>query len=661
MATNPYAKWATTPEQTKAAMEAMDQAAAAGKNPYAIFAPAEEEPAKPQTPEELAAGKMPTAYNAPPGTPLDQLIFYEGERNRPEYDPEKERAKRNLIPHVPVTADDLRALRDATVRPLVHAVSDLPMMPLDAATNVRNFIMRGDFSPKGFYEGLVYGPGPGAYPSDIPYPSHIINDPLDRYTQAPTDTAGRVAEAISSGILGSKLPGTPAPPQRPPVLPTKGDAAIVAGQKHDVPVFFDDVSQNPIIKKVGVGAENVPIVGTSAGRAQQAAKAGAAAERITGRYTADLEDEVPVLMQESMQRRLKALQGSARLLYTRAANLLDQGGNVPSSRFDSAIHHELARQEALGTAANQRVVDILSQFDHAPRGNFSLMRDLRSQIGDAISDFYTGGENRAIGEKGVERLREMRQALEADMSDFANKQGGEAARAWRDADSFWKTNLLPFKQQGFADLVRTGEPEKAWKYLLAQNGIDSRVTRMYNGLDTQGRAAVRAGMFQDAMAQASGPKGFSPARFAKYMEDNADVVNHFFHGNELEEVRGFTNLMRHVERAGQYMENPPTGQRLIGALMLGSTVVAPKALAVGATTAGGVRVLFQTKAGRDLLIAASRLKPGGPAMNAIADQVPQIITRTAASAAAANNNDQDHLELAPVGEVTGEPADAIGQ
>lgn len=580
-------------------------------------------------------------------------------RQAPNFDPDVERAKQPMSERIAeASRDTLGDFGSAVVRPAVKAVTGLPFMPIDAATGVANFIRQGDFSRDAFLRGA--NPFAQGSPDDYQGPSQRLDQMLDQYTQAPSDTPGRVAEMISSGVLGSRLPGLRAPTPRPAVNPSRADLAMIEGQRQRVPVYFDDYSQNPLVKKVGVAAENVPVVGTAAGRAAQAEAAKQAALRLTGRYTADLEDDVPALVQEGMQRRLAALKGSAGVLYNRVAAQLDPRGTVPTTQFDRAIGRELAHQEGLGTAANQSVVEILEKYDAAPRGNFTFMRNLRSQLGDEIRDYYSGGKNKAIGQKGVERLRELRNSLETDMGDFADRGGGGAQNAWRTANAFYRANLMPFKEQGFADLVRTAEPEKAWRYLMTQGGIDSRATRMYNALDTQGRAAVRGGVVQDAMTGATNPDGkFSPARFAKYMEDHDTVINQFFHGNELQQLRGFNNLMRHVVRAGQYMENPPTGNRLIGAAMAGAASIAPKTIAAIAGTAGTVRTLFQTETGRNLLIAASKLRPGSPAMHEISEQMRLTLARAATTAPsfADEENRGDHLQLNPVGEVTGEPAE----
>lgn len=519
---------------------------------------------------------------------------------------------------------DLGALGSAAVRPAVQA-GEIALLPLDVAHSAERFVKAGDFSTDAARKAFIYGP------VDQQAPTQQANQWLDAHTVAPTTTAGRVAEMISSGLIGARLPGMPVA-KSAPAAPTAVEDVIAQGQKHNVPVYYDDLTKSAFAKKLGVGAENVPLVGTSAGRAAQGEAAKKAAEALAAKYGDDLADDVPNLVQKGLQDQLNVFRDAAGKRYSDAASLLDASGDVATPRFVKAIRKEISEQKKLGSVGNPRVVALLEKYQNAPGGNFTLTRKVRSQLKGEISDFYRGGENKAIGEAGVERLRDMRTALEADMADFAKKTGGDAYAKWKDADAFYRTNVIPFKEQGFADLVRTAEPEKAWRYLMTQGGIESRAERMYNGLNESGRAAVRSGVIDDAMSNAVGPKGiFSPAKFAKYMEDNSTVVDKFFQGGDKEEINGFTNLMRHVERAGQYMENPPTGQRLIGALMVGSTALSMKPLLIGAAAAGGTRVLFQTRRGRDLLLAASKLKPGSPAMNMMSNRIGRLMLSGAAT------------------------------
>jgi hypothetical protein len=449
------------------------------------------------------------------------------------------------------------------------------------------------------------------------------------------DDAPSAFLAAAGEIVPSVMTPSGARPQAPMVrVPTQAEQVIAQGQKHGVPVFYDDVTDSAMARRVGVAAEPLGPVGTGAGRAAQAKAAQESARNMVNRFAPNTSDDVPEAIQHGMKRRLSNFRTAAGKLYERASKALDPAGNIPTTQMDGAIQTEIARQQSLGTLANPAVTELLQKYQQAPRGNFTAMRELRSQLGSDIADFYTGA-NKTIGDKGVTALQSMKEALEADMAAFAKAQGGAAEKAWRQADGYYKANIVPFRETGFRDLVKTAEPEKAWRYLVAQGSLKSRAARMYNSLDEEGRSAVRYGLVKEALESGTNPNGsFSPAKFAKYLEDHDQAVNTFFKGRDLQEIRGFQNLMRHVERAGQFAENPPTGQRLVPYL-LAAGATANWQVAAGVTASGlTVRALFQTPRGRNMLLALSKAKPGSPQAEALTGQVTKYLATLTADTGA---------------------------
>jgi hypothetical protein len=516
-------------------------------------------------------------------------------------------------------------LASAAVRPVVQAVTAVPGIFADAAMGAYN---------------LATG-------KNQELPSQATARVLDQYTRKP-EGVGKAAEFVSATVLGSRMLPSPKPaPPQAPAPPSSAQAVIAEGERRGVPVFYDDVTKNAMAKRVGVAAESLGPLGTGSGRGAQQKAAKDAAQRVVEQYAPNVGDDVPELVQKGLQTKLGQFRKTAGTLYQRAAQELDPQGPVPLSQMEGAIAKAAAEQKRLGTLANPQVAALLEKYTQAPRGNFSLARELRSQLGADISDFYTGG-NAAIGDKGVKALQAMKEALEADMAGFAQKIGGKGHLAWRAADGFYKANIVPFKEAGFRDLVKTAEPEKAWRYLLAQGSLKSRSVRMYSSLDEDGRAAVRYGLVKDAMDNAVDPKGvFSPARFSKYLEDHESAVGTFFKGRDLKEIQGFQNLMRHVERAGQYAENPPTGQRLIPFLFGGAAFVSPQAAAGVASAGVTVRALFQTKTGRNLLLAMGRTKPGSAAATAISARINRYLLSAGAVASAAPEENSPAAMLPP--------------
>lgn len=500
----------------------------------------------------------------------------------------------------------------------IDAVSAIPLAIADAGIAARNLITGSDFESA----------------------SSMYQNAMGQVFPTPQTAIEKGVNVVGSAVAGSRLPvpttSQQAPAQfvsRAPQVPSQARDVIAEGEKRGVPVFLDDVAQSPVARKLGTAAESLPgPLGTGAGRAEQGKAAQAAATKVVDKF-ATVSDDVPELVQKGLRNRLASFRKTADRLYTRAAQELDPLGNVPRARFDQVIAAEAQKQAQRGTLASGNVVELLEKYRNAPAGNFSLMRELRSQLGEEISDFYTG-KNAAIGDRGVKALRAMQEALEADMQEFAKQSGTKGFQAWKQADGFYKANIVPFKEAGFRDLVKTAEPEKAWRYLLAQGSLKSRSVRMYNSLDEPGRAAVRYGMVKDAMDNATNPNGsFSPAKFAKYLEDHENAVNTFFKGRDLIEVKGFQNLMRHIERAGQFAENPPTGNRLIPYLLGGATVLEPTAAGVIAGSGLTIRTLFQTKAGRDMLLAAGRAKPGTEQMQTVSNRMAAFLAAASARTA----------------------------
>ena len=367
----------------------------------------------------------------------------------------------------------------------------------------------------------------------------------------------------------------------------------------------------------------------------QAKAAKLAGDELVASY-ATTGDDVPALVQQGMRQRLGTFRKVVGTLYDKVDNLL-AGSPVDTSKTKSVIADRIAKEQSLGSAADTQTIAKLQKYLDAPPGDFAHWRALRSSLGDDISDYYSGKGAGALGKKGAAALQEVKGALDADMAAHAKQTGGDAYAAWRNADQYYRTNIVPFKEAGFKDLAKTAEPEKIWRYLLANN-TESRAVRMYNGLNKQGRAAVKYGLVLDARDAATTPQGtFSPAKFAQYIEKHDNAVNTFFRGADRKDIDGFVNLMRHVERAGQYAENPPTGNRLIP-LLFGATAVAEPTTAAAAAGAGlAVRGLFQTQTGRDLLLSASRIKPGSPEMQRLLEATARYAS--AASVSAQSNGD----------------------
>jgi hypothetical protein len=270
-----------------------------------------------------------------------------------------------------------------------------------------------------------------------------------------------------------------------------------------------------------------------------------------------------------------------------------------------------------------------AQKPPASAGNdYGSIRQLVSDLGDRIRGYYEGS-NAIIGEKGVGYLERVRNALQDDLSSFARTSSvPEVQQAGQVADEYYKTARVPYKDGMLAQASVTTEPDQIFQQFI-KAGKGDRAQNFYNALDPKGQAAVRYDMMakavNDATVPSSGGPIFSPAKFTGSMSKLNDAYGVFFTGPDKWQMDGFKNLMAHVTRAGQFAENPPTGNRLIPFALGGGVALAAKTNPVVAAQAAGMvsllKVAMTTAAGRNFLLAASSLTPGTAAMENLVDRM----------------------------------------
>jgi hypothetical protein len=230
----------------------------------------------------------------------------------------------------------------------------------------------------------------------------------------------------------------------------------------------------------------------------------------------------------------------------------------------------------------------------------------------------------------------VKNAIEGDLTDFTQKSGiPEIQRAAKVADDYYKTARAPYKDQMLAAAANDKEPDQIFQRFI-QAGKGDRAQRFYDALDPKGQAAVRYKIVASAVDKATneGTGVFSPQKYFTAMTKVKDATRVFFQGAGEEEIDGFNNLMAHVTRAGQFAENPPTGQRLVNGLATAGTIMNPVLGAKVAAVAALSKTLFTTDQGKAFLLAASKLPPGSvklaSLLNQIQTKLPVIAAREAA-------------------------------
>lgn len=404
---------------------------------------------------------------------------------------------------------------------------------------------------------------------------------------------------------------------------------LETANKEDISVFFDDVAASPLAQKASVAAEIFGSFGTGAGRAKQNVEALNAANRWLKSVSGDF-DDFEEIIQSGLSRKLQMFKKAAANKYQRVANKIGDAGNVETKLFDVAVDSGVAAELSKGTRANSSVQEFLSRFKNAPRGDFDKMIEFRSDFNKELSDFLKGDVS--ISKSSNDVLISAGKALDEDMARFAKSNG--ALSEWRAANDFYRNTVLQFKKGKLKALLNENsaanfDEQSAWKYLVQNTTNPNRAKGMWQALDSRARSAVRFGLIKEALEVSTRDGSpFSPARFATSLEKRLPVAEQFFKGSKGDELKGLVKVMRNIERAGQFAENPPTGNRLVPLLFAGVASVEPTTAAAAVTASLTLKTLFQTEKGRNFLLAANKAAPGSEKMDAILEGLQRFIARS---------------------------------
>jgi hypothetical protein len=481
--------------------------------------------------------------------------------------------------------------------------------------------------------------------------------------------AGLLATPIAEGI--ARAAGKVANLSRGIFKDPQAIATMEAGKKAGVPVLFPDVSQSPLTKKVGMGLEELPLIGMSVNRAAQAqaaqtattnlsddllhkavradyrglkviqdkaAKGDRNAQRLVQEMT-EAGDDVGKIVQTSGNVRAFLVKKIADKKYDKLASLADPKGPVPATQTAKQVDDAIAQiQNSLDPDTG--AIKILTNLKEKLQGaNFSTLRGFRSEVSKQIDAIYKG-TTQGIGAGREDALGAVKQALEDDMANFAKTQGGDIFKAWRGADTYYKSQVVPYTERQLATALKKADADEIYSMFI-KRGLESKPQRFYNALDPKGRSAVRYGMVNQAREAATkeldGRIAFSPATFRNKLADIEKSTGVFFKGADKAHIDGYRNLMSTVQRAGQAFERPPTGVRLAGYAAVGGTgaltAVEPISGTVLLTTAAATKFLWTSERGTKFLLAASRYQPGSPEMLRLIEAVSRQVPKATAVAA----------------------------
>lgn len=432
------------------------------------------------------------------------------------------------------------------------------------------------------------------------------------------------------------------------------------GKKFNVKTSVGDVGRNPIIQKTEVAMESIPAVGTSKFRQNQQNQVKDAAVKAVEQLKTKL-DDVDYKAIPQIQRAANAGDKNAIRILGVVNDAGDDTGKILQAaaeiknwrgqRVASQMYEQVGRLAGSGTVAPNKTVqaidnviaadskvspnkELLGEINSIRKNlldpnintNFKEMRAVQSRLGELVDEWGRQG-------KSTSGLTQIKTAIDDDILAFAQGSGSTKLLSELKRANALYSQLQKGKDKAFANVSRSIEPDQIFNNFM-KVGKGDKAANFYKNLDPKGQAALRYQMAQNALDKATNESTgvFSPAKFALEFERMNAPYSNIFKGSDKAQMDGFVKLMRHVERAGQYAENPPTGNRVIPALLGGAAVLEPTAIATTGALSGTMKLLFTTEAGKRILLAAKDVPPNSPQMANLLMQAQKLATIGGANA-----------------------------
>lgn len=447
--------------------------------------------------------------------------------------------------------------------------------------------------------------------------------------------------------------------------------------KEGIRATAGDIGDNSLLKKAEVLNENVPF-GMSEYRQKQQNDINLSAEK---RYKA-LQDDLLLSKHDNLDNIKNAVNNPKRGKEAQALlNAIEQAGDDPNKILQNSVQIQSLNAKIKADEAYNKVESAIDKLGNPTiksssttkilkeiANNDDLLKDksIQSDVNQILENINKKQKSSIVNEQGkafsenisptYQQLRNLRTKLNGIIGrpDLINTNELNAYRrvltgVENDLDKFhtlnpniktlaskantlYKNEVIPFRDNtDFQKIVNNANPDTIFQDVIKPNSQD-RLANIVSKLDSRGKIAIKYGLFQDALDKATnqttGDK--SPAKIAGYIEKYRKPINALGEDTS-KEFRGYAKILRHVQRAGQFTEDPPTGNRAIGAGLLGGTLGSGNILLTAKILSSSqvLKFLTTTKVGKALLLRASNLEQDSPALDAVLQKLTEALSKVA--------------------------------
>jgi hypothetical protein len=247
---------------------------------------------------------------------------------------------------------------------------------------------------------------------------------------------------------------------------------------------------------------------------------------------------------------------------------------------------------------------------------------------------FNAPELATVKDEGQKSIEAIYGALREDMGNFIKSEGSRTDYIrWRIGNRNLSDMADELRDNTLKKVLNNADttPEKVRELLFSQN--KSSIQRLYDNLDSNGRATARAAILRKAADQAGGIEDLTPNRFLGKLKKLEDETGIFFKKEEKRQLDGLMRALDFTKRAGEFAANPPTGTQL-SAFGMGSFLTSILGGVGGLVAATGLGTaatrIYESKPVRELLLKLPSVKAGSPEEFSLMKRLGDVLKAQAA-------------------------------
>ena len=433
--------------------------------------------------------------------------------------------------------------------------------------------------------------------------------------------AGKLATDIGVGMLTGGAVNTVAKGLERGITAFKGDIApevakkIATSESMGVTPMTSDVipPKNAFTRGLTQDAEGA-LLGTGSKRAEQYATRSKLVSNYFDRFGEYNPDDVV----KSLTTTLRGRKDAAGAVINDVTNKMGNAA-VDTTNTMNALNTAIARQERLGTSANQSLLTSLRNLREElanPATDLDVTFDLLRQHRTAFRS-NVQGDAMVFPNQAKAATNMVENAMSKDLRNAVAKNlGASDAAKYLKANSDYANVYNKVLNKNIANKLNKASSEASPELIntVVLSRKPSDVKRIWSALDDKGKDAMRAAYVSKIAEKA----GDSPAKFITEVnklksQSGGEIYNTIFSGKHMKELDALHEVLQQTARSDTANVVTQTGQSQANRIRtIGATATLGVSMGLEAGF-GAMMRLYESKAARNMLLRLANTKAGTPA------------------------------------------------